>query len=290
MVTLLAATLLWGCGAVQTPTEPPNFEELVAFNSYENILKEHSNFYVKNTCTATNAEESYIEDAVFFHGDGKVDYHMRHTNAASGAIVEDLSRVGSQWYYYDARDASYAALELGELYTLDYTIPEIFDCQPTGEAYIDGDYIVHDASVIYEGEEATDTRRREFTFYFDKETKLLSRQTATLYNNEQEVLATYVIDYSYDVKVADVFDITMIEKVNNSEKRIDLEIMIGYNTAEQEAHSLVTTTDAILYALVNGEPYLLYTDTEFENAVTTLDAYEGAKAMTLYAKILEFDE
>ena len=40
----------------QKPSELPAFEELVALNSYENILKEHSTLYVKNTCTATNAE------------------------------------------------------------------------------------------------------------------------------------------------------------------------------------------------------------------------------------------
>ena len=42
--------------AIQKPSELPAFEELVALNSYENILKEHSTLYVKNTCTVTNAE------------------------------------------------------------------------------------------------------------------------------------------------------------------------------------------------------------------------------------------
>ena len=37
--------------ATQKPSELPTFEELVALNSYENILKEHSTLYVKNTCT-----------------------------------------------------------------------------------------------------------------------------------------------------------------------------------------------------------------------------------------------
>ena len=79
----------------QKSSELPTFVELVALSSYENILKEHSTLYDKNTCTATNAEESYVGNAIFFQGNGKIDYHMKHTNTASGSIVEDLSRVGN---------------------------------------------------------------------------------------------------------------------------------------------------------------------------------------------------
>ena len=97
--------------ATQKSSELPTFAELIALNSYENILKEHSTLFVKNTCTATNAEESYVEDAIFFQGDGKIDYHMKHTNTASGSIVEDLSRVGNQWYYYNPTKLKFFILE-----------------------------------------------------------------------------------------------------------------------------------------------------------------------------------
>ena len=276
--------------ATQKPSELPTFEELVALNSYENILKEHSTLYVKNTCTATNAEESYVEDAIFFQGDGKIDYHMKHTNTASGSVVEDLSRVGNQWYYYNVNDAPYAVLELGETYVLDYTIPDLFDCQPIGEAYVEGDFIVHKASIVYEGEEENSSRRRDYVYYFDKETKLIKQSTATLYNSEGAVLATYVIDYTCNVKVADVFDFTLVDAFSGSPKRIDLEIVVGYNTEDQKTYSFVAITNAILYAVIDSETYMLYTDPGFQNEVHTLEAYDGIKAMTLYAKALEFFE
>ena len=291
---MLAAVLMVGCnnenGTQPEVAELPTFEELVALNSYENILKTHSTLYMKNTCTAVQADESYVEDAVFFQGNGKVDYHMRHTNTASGTIIEDLSRVGQQWYYYNVNDASYAVLELGETYILDYTLPEFFDYNPMGKAYIDGDYIVHHAFIIYEGSEDYTSRRRDIVFYFDKETKMIKQTTATLYNNEHEIVATYVIDYTYNVKAEDVFDTTLLESVSADEKRIDLEIIVDHNTADQKTYSLMTTTDAILYAIIDSETYMLYTDAEFQNEVMTLDAYAGVKNMTLYAKKLEFPQ
>ena len=274
----------------QKPSELPNFEELVALNSYENILKKHSTLYIKNTCTATNAEDSYVEDAIFFQGDGKIDYHMRYTNTDSGTIVEDLSRVGNHWYYYNVNDVPYAVLELGETYLLDYTIPNIFDCEPVGEAFVEGDFIVHKASMLYEGEEDNTSRKRDYVYYFDKETKLIKQSTATLYNNEGAVLATYVIDYTCNVKVDDVFDFTMLDAFASSPKRIDLEIVVDYNTENQKTYSFVAITNAILYVIIDSETYMLYTDSEFQNMVTTLEAYDGTKAMTLYTKLLEFDE
>ena len=280
-----------GTQAQDTPTtvKLPSFEELVALNSYENILKAHSNMYVKNTCTATDAAESYVEDAVFFQGNGKVDYHMRHTNTSSGSIVEDLSRVGNQWYYYNVNDVPYAVLELGETYILDYTLPDMFDCQPIGEAFVEGDYIAYHACVVYEGDEENSSRRRDYVFYFDKETKLIKQTTATLYSGE-EVLATYIFDYAYDVKVEDLFDITLLDAFCGSPKRIDLEIVVGYNTEDQKSYSFVAITNAVLYAVIDSETYMLYTDTEFQNVATTLEAYDGTKNLTLYAKVLEFDD
>ena len=289
-IALLAAMLMVGCGSVQMPTDLPDFEELVALNSYENILKEHTNLYVKNTCTATYTDESYVEDAVFFQGNGKVDYHMRHTNTASGVFVEDLSRVGNQWYYYNVEDTPYAVLELGETYVLDYTVPDMFDCEPVGEAFVEGNFIVHKACVVYEGDEENASRRRDYVYYFDKETKLVKQATATLYNSAEEVLATYVIDYTCDVSVEDVLGMTLMDAFGGSPKRIDLEIVVGYNTEDQKTYSLVALTNAILYAVIDSKTYMLYTDPEFQNEVTTLEAYDGTKAMTLYAKVLEFDE
>ena len=131
-------------------------------------------------------------------------------------------------------------------------------------------------------------RRREFVFYFDKETKLITQSTAVFYENETDVLAMYAVEYFYDVKVEDVFDVTLIDNIYGCEDRIDLEIVVGYNTAEQKTYPFVTTADSVIYAMINGETYLMYTDPESQNEVSTLEAFKGEKSLTLYAKLLEF--
>ena len=290
ILMLLMMMFMVGCNRQENPAQLATFEELVEINSYENLLKKYSNMYVKNVCTATNEEESYIEDAVFFSGNGKVNYHMRHTKVLGNTIIQDLSRVDNQWYYYDANDATYIVLELGGTYIFDYTVPNIFECHPLGKAYIDGDYIVHHAFMIYEGSEENSARRRDFVYYFDKESNIINKVEAIIYDNNHEVLATYIIDYVYDVKVENVFDMTIMDSVYNSEKRIDLEIVVDYNTSNEKIYSLVATSDAVLYAVIDCETYMLYTDQEFQNEVSTLEAYAGVKNMKLYAKKLEFLE
>ena len=274
----------------QEPEVLPTFEELAAINSYDEIFKIHENMYFKNVCNATNTDESYVEDGVLMRGEGKVYYHMKSTRTVDGAVTQDVSRIGDEWYYVGENEPSYAVLELGETYVFDYTLPELFNVTPIGKAYLDGEQIVVHAYTIYEAFEEFTARRRDFTFYFNKETKLLEKLTATLYNNEHEIVATYVSDFSYGVQVGEIFESTLFDTVYASENRIELAIVVGHGTEDEKSYSLVATTDSVLYAVINSQTYLLYTDPEFQNQVDTLEAFAGEKTMTLYAKLLEFDE
>jgi hypothetical protein len=75
-----------------------------------------------------------------------------------------------------------------------------------------------------------------------------------------------------------------------SDKRIGLEIIANYGTPEQASYNFVTTTDSMLLASFDDVTYLLYTDSACQNEVETLDAYEGEKSLTLYAKIMGITE
>ena len=284
----LSIAFIVGCQNNNTVSnELPTFEELVAINSYEEVLKIHKNIYTKNVCIPKNPDNTYVEEAVFFLGEGKVDYHMISTDAATNAIKQDLSRVGNAWYYFSADEGNYSVLELGEEFILDYTLPDIFyGCVPMGKAYIDGDYIVHHAYAISETFEDYPAERKDYTYYFNKETMLLEKVTCVMYDNQHIVFESNSAEYFYDVNVDELFDEKLIDKVHNAENRIDLEIVVGDN----EKYSLVATTDSALYAVINSATYLMYTDPECQNLVADLSGFVGVKSLTLYAQELTFDE
>ena len=291
---LASAFLIIGCNGPhskddeeQTSKALPTFEELVALNSYDEVLKNHKNVYYKNICTPANPDEAYVEEGVFFLGNGKVDYHMMSTTVATNTINQHLSRIGNEWYYYSSVDGMYSVLELGENFMLDYTLPDMFyNCVPMGKAYIDGDYIVHHAYSIAEAIDEYAAERKDYTYYFNKDTMLLEKATCVMYNNQHVVFESNYAEFSYDVNVDELFPDKFIDKVYNSENRIDLEIVIGNN----EKYSLVATTDSILYTIINGSTYMMYTDPECQNIVYDLSAFVGVKSLTLYAKELTFDE
>lgn len=265
----------------------PTFEELVAMNSYDEVLKTHKNVYHKNICTPANPDKAYLEEGVFFLGNGKVDYHMVSTTVATNTINQHLSRIGNEWYYYSTEEGMYSVLELGEESVLDYTLPDMFyNCVPMGKAYIDGDYIVHHAYAISEAMDGYAAQRKDFTYYFNKDTMLLEKATCVMYNDQHVVFESNYVEFSYDVNVDELFADKFIDKVYNAENRIDLEIVVG----ENEKYSLVATTDSILYAVINSSTYMMYTDPECKNIVYDLSAFEGVKSLTLYAKELTFDE
>ena len=153
---------------------------------------------------------------------------------------------------------------------------------------MDGDQIVQHAFTITAATEDSPASRTDYTYYFNKETKLVEKVTETIYDEKHAVRATSVTVLDYDVKVSDVFDTTARDTVYGSEDRIDLEIVVDYGTEEQKSYSLVSTTDALLFVAVNSETYLIYADPEFQNRVVTLEDFVGEKTLTLYAKKVEF--
>lgn len=282
---MMLALLLVGCNADdgQTPAEPtptvlPTLEELEELNSFTEIFKTHENVYVHSVCTSTEPENSRAQDAVYFDGNGKVNYHLRDTSPTDGEMLEMVSRVGNA-FYSDGSGMTYAFFEEGETYLLDIFLPVIFDSLPLGKAYVDGDQIVHHAYLIYGAEDEYDAIRYDTTYYFDKDTYLLTKVEYTKYDEQHVATETVVSEFTYDVKLSDVFETTLYDNVCNSEKRIDLEIILGDKT-----YSFVATTDMSLMGVVDSEFYDFYTDAECTNPVDTLVDYEGTKSMTLYAK------
>ena len=82
---------------------------------------------------------------------------------------------------------------------------------------------------------------------------------------------------------------TLRDSVYNSEKRIDVEIIINANTVEEKTYAFVGTTDMNVLVTFNNKVYVLYADAEFTNMVSNLSAYEGQNSVTLYAKALYED-
>ena len=303
-VIMLATVTLVGCeeldiivdtlengmdnGTEQAPETVPTFEELIALNRYGEIFKLHETMYFKTVYDDTDPAKSFIEEGVLMRGEGKVDYHMKNTMTIDGVISQDLSRVDNEWYYYSTSEPLYTVLELGESFLFDYTLPEIFVGTTIGKAYVDGDQIVQHAFTITAATEDSPASRTDYTYYFNKETKLVEKVTETIYDEKHAVRATSVTVLDYDVKVSDVFDTTARDTVYGSEDRIDLEIVVGYGTEEQKSYSFVSTTDALLFVAVNSETYLIYADPEFQNRVVTLEDFVGEKTLTLYAKKVDF--
>lgn len=215
---------------------------------------------------------------------------MRSTSANDDSVLVEMSRVDNAWYYYDFEESTFSILELGENYLLDYTVPDLFDCLPIGKAYIDGDYIVHHAYIIHEATEEFDADRSDYTYYFNKESKLLEKLEIIQYDNQHVVIDDCVAEISYDVNVNDIFDATAYDNVYASDKRINIEVITNYNTAEQKTHSFVATTDSTVYAIIDGKIHALYTDPEFTNPVQTLEEYSSEESLTLYAKSMFNEE
>lgn len=271
-------------GTVETEKTLPTFEELVAINGFEEMFKICDSFYIKNTSFTPDDKIGYVEDIVLFEGDGKINYQMRETQGDGNVILQDASRVGHEWYYYTVSEPLYTVFELGNEYLLDYTLPVLFNSKPIGKAYVDGDYIVHHAYHISEGYEEYPAERIDYTYYFNRDSMLLEKTEGVCYDNQHVVTESFLSEIFYGVKYEDVFDTTLDDKIYNSDKRIDVEIIVGYSTAEQKSYSLISEVGALVFATVNGEMYNLYSDPEYRDRITTLDGFEAGSRLTLYIK------
>jgi hypothetical protein len=267
----------------------PSFEELVEINSYEQILEKHANFYVKNVWVDVELNQTYCEESVYMIGEGKVDYHSKKINVNTEECVQEASRDGNEWYAYSNIDPFTGVLELGETFVLDYTLSEIIYGTPVGKGYIVNDHIVYHASFILEETEDYPAKREDLTYYFNKESKLIEKIEEVDYNNKNVVSDTYLVEFAYDVNMDEIIETTLLECVYNSEKRIDVEVIVDTNELETKRYSLVGTTDMNVLVTVNDKVYALYSDAEFTNMVSNLSAYEGQKSVTLYAKALYAD-
>ena len=293
---LSSLAILSGCQTkdttCSTEKELPTFEQLIAINNYDEIFKSHKNIYISNICNNADPSQSTIEKAILMPGDGKVEYHMVAINTETNAVVQNVSRIGNTWCYYDCDEGTFAVLEVGSSIVCEISIPNFFDeCKPMGKAYIDGDYVVHHAYSIFNEYEDIEARRYDYTYYFNKETYLLEKVEAVRYDNNHFVLESNVAVFKYDVNDSDVFEGRIYDEMINAENRIDIEIIVDYNTANEKKYSLVATTDTILYAAtINDVTYLTYSDSECQNPVTDLSVYEGVKSLTLYATEFIFED
>ena len=267
----------------------PGFEDLVEINSYEQIFEKRSNFYVKHFWVDVELNQTYCEESVYMPGEGKVDYHSKRINVETGECVQEASRDGNEWYAYSNIDPFTGVLELGETFVLDYTLSEIIYGTPVGKGYIEDNHIVYHASFILEETEDYPAKREDITYYFNKESKLIEKIEEIEYNNKNLVSDTCLVEFAYDVNMGEIFETTLRDSVYNSEKRIDVEIIITANTVEEKTYAFVGTTDMNVLVTVNDKVYALYSDAEFTNMATNLSAYEGQKSVILYAKALYAD-
>ena len=267
----------------------PSFEELVEINSYEQIFEKRSNFYVKHFWVDVELNQTYCEESVYMPGEGKVDYHSKRINVATEECVQEASRDGNEWYAYSNIDPFTGVLELSETFVLDYTLSEIIYGTPVGKGYIEDNQIVYHASFILEETEDYPAKREDITYYFNKESKLIEKIEELEYNNKNLVSDTCLVEFAYDVNMDEIFETTLRDNVYNSEKRIDVEIIINANTVEEKAYAFVGTTDMNVLVTFNDKVYALYADAEFTNMISNLSVYEGQKSVTLYAKALYED-
>ena len=295
LAIMMLASLIMGCqnNTQQTAEALPTFEELKAINSYKEVFKNHTNVYVKNTnINNEDPSESVLEEAILMPGDGKIEFHMTSTDLKTNTVLQDLSRVGNEWYSYDVEDGMYAILEIGASFILDISIPDFFgDVEAVGKAYVEDNYIVHHASAIYEAWEDIEGWRYDYTYYFNKETHLLEKVLIKYYDGDHVCTEINDVVIEYDVNVSDVFELTLFDRVHGADNRINVEIILGYNTENEKKYNLVATTDSIMYAAVLDDvTYTIYSDPECKNEVTTLDEYEGLKSVTLYAAEFVYEE
>ena len=272
--------------------ELPTFEQLIKINSYDEVFKTHKNIHINNLYKYSDSSKNIVEDAILMPGNGKVEYHMLAINAETKEVIQEASRIGDAWYYYDIDEGTNAILEVGVSFVCEVSLPDFFDeCKPMGKAYIDGDYIVHHAYSIFNKYDDIDAIRYDYTYYFNKETYLLEKVNMMRYDNNHNVVEENVSVFKYDVNASDIFESTIYDRMHSAENRIDVEIIADYNTENEKKYNLVATTDSILYAAVlNDVTYLTYSDPECQNPVTDLSVYEGLKSVTLYATELVFDD
>jgi hypothetical protein len=279
-VVMIASVLLCSCGK-EKPL--PTFEELSVINSFEELFKSYDNVCVKTRRVATNPAHNSVQDTVYVKGEGKVDYYMRGKLDSETEYSEFAVRSGQEWYCRSSIDPLTAVLEIGESFTLDYTVPNFFDATPIGKAYMDNGQIVHHAFYIEPAMDEFDAVRYDYTYYFNAKTKNLERVEQLYYNHQHELLATYTAEFTYSVNVQELFGSTLKDEIYNSKNRIDLEIIVGHGTEEEKAYSMVATIDSTIYAVIDGSTYMLYTDAEYQNMAVTLDILSGRENATLYA-------
>lgn len=290
----LLAFAFTGCN--QTPEQPPNdppadesveiptMQELVEINDPKNVLKDHDNVFVNIVWKSSNPILNYTEDVIYFKNDAGLCYHKREVHENDG-YWGYTSLVGNAFYSV-AESGSMAILTEGDDVYFDHTLD--FESTPVGKAYIENGRIVYHTYYIFEADEMFDASRDDYTLYFNKDTKLLERIDCVSYNTDHQIEYEYSSAVSYDVANAeDTFETTAYEIVMASDKKINLEIIANYGTPEQTSYSFVSMTDSMVLASFNDLTYLLYTDPEYQNEVETLDAYEGQKNLTLYAKKYE---
>ena len=266
----------------------PTYEEISAMNQYQEIFKIHSNIAVTKVQKSDIPEENITEEIIFLPGNGKIDYHLRTKQNSQDSYYEHASRLGNYWYYSSITDGTYAVLELGEIFLLDYTISDLFDGIPVGKPYIEDNYIVYHAYRINPGYEEIKATRDDFIFYFNLETKLIEKITGKLYNENHEVVTTSEAIFAYSVK--EYFTPTLYDTIHNDEKKIKVEIILDYNTPEQKSYEFVTIPSALNIVYVDYSSYDLYTDSEYQNQVLTLEEISDVTNLKLYAKKVEYSE
>jgi outer membrane lipoprotein-sorting protein len=287
LLMMLCMLVLFVTGCNNNNAELPTFEELAKINSYEEIFKTHSNVFVQTVQKSDIKEEDVTEEILFFPGNGKVDYHLRKKLNSEDHYYEKASRYGNCWYY-SLNEEMFAVLELGEKFILDYTINDLYTCIPVGKPYIEDNMIVYHTYLIMKGFEEGTSKRDDYTYYFNLETKLLEKITGVQYNANHEVISTYENIFTYDVK--EYFSPTLYDTITKDENNIKLEIVFDYNTNEQKSYEIITTHKANNLVYFNDSTYSLYTEPEFINQVLTLEEYTDVKNLKLYAKLNEYSE
>ena len=265
----------------------PSFEELLEINTYNNILQEHGEFYIKNQWLEMETNNEYIEEMLFMQGDGKVNYHAIRKNITKNEEIFTVSRDGNYFYYSPSVGNPMAILELGELSFLDeylFILPELISGNVVGKGYYENNYIVYHTSRIIEGTDDYPAKRNDCIYYFNQETKLLEKVDDVQYNNNNKVTNKYTIEFDYDVEKEEIFAETIYSNTIDSDKCIDLEIIMDYGTNNQKSYSFVSMANMQILVSYNYSIYDLYTDCEFNNKIFTLDDYEGLKNLTLYTK------
>lgn len=262
----------------------PSFEELLEINSLENLFQYHANAYIRIESESSTAYYNSTEEVVYVKDDAGFGYHKFVNDVVTNAHSL-ISVIGNAYYYVDA-ESTVAVFDSRENQYSDLTLD--FDSVPVGKGYIENGQIVYHTYYIEEADELFDASRADMTLYFNLLTKHIERIDYVVYNTDHEVEVECSITVSYDVDdLEDKLAQTAYDAVVNSEKRIELEIIANVGTPEQVSHSLVATTDSVVWAELGGVTHLLYADPECRIPVETLEAYEGQERLTLYAKTME---